>query len=218
MGIFRVRKLNVLKMRLQTLLSLILLGSSMPVVAQLIEIVSVDSSGSQGNNTSQWGAISADGRYVAFESTAYNLVTGDNNGFQDVFVHDRQTKVTERVSVSSSESEGSAASWNSSISSDGRYVAFLSEADDLVDGDNNGSVDVFVRDRQEDVTERVSVSSTEIEGNADCLWRPSISADGNYVAFTSVADNLVAGDGNSTSDIFVRDRGRNNRTGERELT
>ena len=206
MGMFGVRRLSVLRMCSQALLAAVLLGSSTPAVAQLIERVSVDSSGAQGNNPSHWAAISADGRYVAFDSSADNLVTGDNNSARDVFIHDRQTRVTERVSVSSSEDEGTSDSWNSSISSDGRYVAFLSEAGDLVDGDTNGFVDVFIRDRQEGVTERVSVSSAEVEGNFDCFYRPSISADGNFVAFTSGADNLVVNDENATSDIFVRDR------------
>jgi Tol biopolymer transport system component len=169
------------------------------------ERVSVDSAGIEGNAWSERPSISADGRYVAFESDASNLVAGDNNGARDVFVRDRLGGTTERVSVSSAEEEGNSASEWSSISADGRYVAFQSEATNLVEGDTNGIMDVFVRDRLAGTTERVSVSSAEEEGNS-ASELSSISADGRYVAFQSEATNLVEGDSNAAADILVRDR------------
>ncbi len=171
-----------------------------------IERVSVASDGSQANGRSDWLYISADGLYVAFHSWASNLVSGDTNNTCDVFVHNLADGTTERVSVSSEESQGIALSTYPSISADGRYVAFLSYASNLVDGDTNGVEDVFVRDRQSETTERVSVASDGSQGNARAWLRPSISADGRYVAFHSEASNLVSGDTNGEGDIFIRDR------------
>ncbi len=170
--------------------------------------VSVSSAGAQGNWDSYHPSISADGRYVAFESDASNLVAGDTNGYQDVFVRDRQFGTTERVSVSSSGAQGNSDSGlydAISISADGRYVAFTSSAGNLVSGDTNYTHDVFVRDRQLGTTERVSVSSSGEQGNSASEFS-SISADGRYVAFASYASILVSGDTNNTNDIFVRDR------------
>jgi len=170
------------------------------------ERVSVDSAGNQGNSWSELPAISADGRYVAFQSYAFNLVPGDTNG-ADVFVHDRQTGVTERVSVNSAGNQANSDSWSPAISADGRYVAFDSGASNLVAGDTNYALDVFVHDRQTGVTQRVSVDSAGNQGN-DYSWSefPTISADGRYVAFQSHAFNLVPGDTNDASDVFVHDR------------
>jgi Tol biopolymer transport system component len=169
------------------------------------ERVSVDSSGAEGNDRSWFPSISADGRYVAFESSANNLVPGDTNGAPDVFVHDRQTGVTERVSVDSSGLQGSSPSVVPSISADGRHVAFTSFASNLVPGDTNSERDVFVHDRQTDETDRISVSSIGAEGIG---WseEASISADGRFITFSSLADNLVVGDTNGQRDIFVNDR------------
>jgi Tol biopolymer transport system component len=167
--------------------------------------VSVASDGTQGNDGSNSISISADGRYVAFRSHASNLVSGDTNGTGDVFVHDRQTGQTTRVSVASDGTQGNGlSSYNSSpsISADGRYVAFNSEASNLVSGDTNGTTDVFLHDRQTGQTTRVSVASDGTQGNSPA-YRPSISADGRYVAFESYASNLVSGDTNSTWDVFV---------------
>jgi len=169
------------------------------------ERVSVSSAEAEGSGSSCYPSISADGRYVAFQSNASNLVEGDSNGVPDVFVRDRLTGDTERVSVSSAEEEANGDSWTLSISADGRYVAFLSSAANLVEGDNNGTYDVFVRDRLTDDTERVSVSSAEEEANSNS-GAASISGDGRYVAFQSNASNLVEGDNNGWSDVFVRDR------------
>ena len=175
--------------------------------------VSVDSAGRQGNgSSSQYSSpsLSADGRYVAFVSEASNLVPGDTNHFRDVFVHDRQTGATTRVSVNSAGGQGDASSYqlgsaSPSISADGRYVAFVSEASNLVAGDTNDTEDVFVHDRQTGATTRVSVNNAGWEGNGASSGS-SISADGRYVAFGSVASNLVRGDTNAAGDIFVHDR------------
>jgi Tol biopolymer transport system component len=170
--------------------------------------VSVDSLGGQGNWWSQGNSISADGREVAFWSLASNLVPGDTNGVWDVFVHDRLTSVTTRVSVDSGGGQGNAGSgWGGpSISADGRCVAFASDASNLVPGDTNGFPDVFVHDRLSGATTRVSVDSSGGQGNGDSGFPPSISADGRFVAFRSYASNLVPGDTNGTSDVFVHDR------------
>ena len=174
------------------------------------ERVSVSSAGEQANDACYAPSISADGRFVAFASKATNLVPGDTNDAVDVFVHDRLTGSTERVSVNSSgeQSHDPALGYPTpSISADGRFVAFGSGAADLVTGDTNGKPDVFVRDRLNSTTERVSVSSAGDQANGEHgSGAPSISAEGRFVAFSSSASNLVAGDTNSTDDVFVRDR------------
>ena len=127
-------------------------------------------------------SLSADGRYVAFASSASNLVTGDTNGTSDVFVRDRQTGTTTRVSVDSSGTQGNNSSPEPSFSADGRYVAFTSQAGNLVTGDTNGRADVFVHDRQTAKTTRVSpyVAGDQSDLGSDS---PSISGDGRFVAF-----------------------------------
>ena len=165
--------------------------------------------GTESNGSvNQFPAISADGRFIAFTSDADNLVPGDTNATQDVFVHDRQTGTTERVSVSSNGDEGNSFSGDISqisISADGRFVAFASLASNLVPGDTNNEYDIFVHDRQTGETERVSVSSFGVEAE-DFNWWPSISGDGRFVAFSSDATNLVPGDMNVKRDVFVHDR------------
>lgn len=168
-------------------------------------LLSVNSSGVKGNASSDYPSMSADGRYVAFSSLATNLVTGDTNAVMDIFVRDRQTSQTKRVSVDSGGVQGNAISGQPMVSYNGRYVTFHSYSDNLVPGDTNGTADVFVHDLQTGVTERVSLNSSGVQGNANS-GHPTISSDGRYVAFHSDATNLVAGDTNGTSDIFVRDR------------
>jgi Tol biopolymer transport system component len=184
---------------------LLLSGGETGAAPGITRRVSVDSAAGQGDGPSEYPAFSRDGRYVAFHSSATNLVPGDTNGCQDVFVHDRMTGVTERVSVATDGAEGTRGSLHPAISADGRYVAFDSWAPDLVAGDTNDRVDVFVRDRQTNTTQRVSLSSSGVEGN-DTSWYPAISGDGRFVAFQSFASNLVSGDTNSAEDVFVRDR------------
>ena len=176
-------------------------------LAGTTERVSVDSDGNEANENSTFPAISAGGRYVAFPSFASNLVPNDTNSLWDVFVHDRITGTTQRVSVDSDGNEGNdSSSWVSpGISPDGRYVAFASQASNLVLNDTNEVFDIFVRDLLMGKTERVSVDS---DGNESDDWScfPVISWGGGHVAFWSNATNLVAADTNALRDVFARDR------------
>jgi Tol biopolymer transport system component len=169
------------------------------------ERVSVATDGTQANAESNIPWISGDGRLVAFQSDADNLVDGDTNGKTDVFAHDRSAGTTERVSLSTAGSEGNGDSYPRGISGDGRFVVFVSDADNLVDGDANGSGDVFVRDRQKGTTERASVSTAGHEGNGSS-YDGAITPDGRFVAFDSEATDLVEKDTNGVGDIFVHDR------------
>jgi Tol biopolymer transport system component len=176
--------------------------------AQETTRASVDSSGAEGDAGSGWWpvAISADGAVVGFSSDATNFVGGDTNGCSDIFVHDRGSGTTERVSVDSSGTQATNYSLFPSLSSDGRIVAFASLAANLVRGDTNGAQDIFIHDRTTGATEQMSVDSTLTQSNGISSF-PSISADGQVVAFSSAATNLVANDTNATWDIFVHDRG-----------
>jgi Tol biopolymer transport system component len=232
--------------------------------------VSVATNGGQANSDSFHPAISADGRFVAFSSRATNLVSGDTNGMRDVFVRDRQTGQTSRVSVATNGGQANSDSGASAISADGRYIAFVSSARNLVpediyqgseifvrdrltgqttrvgretagnmnapaisaDGrfvafhsfaplvgpDSNGAKDVFVTDRQTGQTTRVSVGADGSQANGSSE-SPSISADGRFVAFSSIATNLVPLDTNGVGDVFVHDRqtGRSIRVGFRSV-
>jgi Tol biopolymer transport system component len=168
-------------------------------------LVSRNSAGTEGDGPSGSPSISGEGRYVAFESAATNLVAGDTNGFPDIFIRDRQTGTTTLVSRNSAGVEGNGASGYASISADGRYVTFESTATNLVSEDNNGGYDIFVRDRQTGTTTLVSKNSAGVKGDGTSR-NPFISANGRFVAFESAATNLVAGDTNGKYDIFVRDR------------
>lgn len=167
--------------------------------------VSVSTSGAQGDGNSSSPQISDEGRFVSFESLATNLVTGDGNATQDVFVHDRMTGTTTLVSRSASGVQANGQCGLHTMSSSADYIAFWSTATNLVPGDTNGVGDVFVRERATGVVELVSVSSGGSQGNAESA-DPSISADGRLVAFGSIASNLVPGDTNGFGDCFLRDR------------
>ncbi len=169
-----------------------------------LELASVASNGKFGDASSQWPAISGDGRYVSFHSEAGNLVPGDTNHTTDIFVRDRQRASTQRVSVGSAGAQGDGASYGlSQISANGRYVAFQSFATNLVANDTNGTWDAFVRDRRSGKTRRVSVASNGAQANA-ASTSSAITADGRTVGFYSQADNLVPGDTNGALDAFVR--------------
>ncbi len=176
--------------------------------------VSVHSNGRQSSDESSIQgsqSISADGRFIAFESLAGNLVNGDTNRRQDIFVHDRETGNTERVSVASDGTQTGNPSFEPAISADGRFVAFASVATNLVNGDTNGFNDIFVHDRETATTTRVSLASDGSQSNNDSS-QPVISADGRFVAFQSIASNLVSGDSNDARDIFLHDRQTNTTT------
>ncbi len=169
---------------------------------QVMERVSVSSGGAQANGSSRNASISDDGRYVVFESAASNLVSGDSNGRVDIFVRDREARLTTRVSVTSRGEQVELGGRAPAISGDGRYVVFHSRADDLVEDDRNGVDDVFIHDRVTGKTTRVSVSSDGDEGNRRSRYGV-IDASGRYIVFESDAENLVKGDTNLLSDIFV---------------
>ena len=166
--------------------------------------VSVSTAGVVANGGSTEPSISADGRYVAFTSDSTNLVASDTNAESDVFVRDRQTNTTTRVSVASAGTQGNSFSNTPAISGDGRYVVFSSVASNLVTGDSNSALDLFVRDRTANTTARVSISDTEAQANGQSL-AGVISPNGRYILFTSSATNLVTGDTNGMDDIFLRD-------------
>lgn len=174
-----------------------------------VELASGSFRGPAGNAASSGPAISADGRFVAFFSSASDLVRGDTNEARDVFVRDRSSGQTERVSVSDRGAQANGPSQtsgdNPAISADGSVVAFDSEASNLVAADRNQRTDVFVRLRTEGTTELVSVSSAGEQGNGPSS-NPTMDATGRWVAFQSLASNLVPNDRNGVSDIFVRDR------------
>jgi Tol biopolymer transport system component len=124
--------------------------------------------------------LSSDGRFVAFSSRASNLVRGDTNSREDVFVRDRRLGTTERTSVSSTESQGNNPSDDPGISADGRFVVFCSDAWDLTPRDTNDTFELFVRNLATGITRRVSVSSTEQEtdGPDSGSYQPKISSSG----------------------------------------
>lgn len=181
------------------------------LVAGVTSRVNVASDGRQANSASgvdNPAQISADGRYVAFDSFASNLISNDTNDRQDVFVHDRNTGGTTRVSVANDGTEGDAAGGGSmapAVSTNGRFVAFASHSTNLVANDTNNVTDIFVRDQLNRTTTRVSIASDGTQSDVETV-RPSISADGRFVTFEGWGAHLVPNDTNNATDIFVRDR------------
>ena len=156
------------------------------------------------NGNSYSPSVSADGRWITYESHASNLVAGDTNGQADVFVTDRTTGVTTLISAGTDgPSDGD--SYSASVSADGRWITYSSYASNLVAGDTNGQMDVFVTDRTTGVTTRVSAATDGTQAN-DGSNEPSVSADGRWITYYSDASNLVAGDTNGQMDVFVTDR------------
>ena len=183
------------------------------LVAGTTELVSVNSAGEEGDSSTTSASLSADGRWVVFSSFATNLVPDDTNGHFDSFIHDRQTGLTELVSISSDEMQADAQATTPEVSADGRFVVFWSIATNLVPDDTNDRPDVFVRDRLAGTTERASVSSDEQQGDGNSpeagvrgflAEGPDITPDGRFVAFSSSSTNLVPGDTN-TCPLFFED-------------
>ena len=173
--------------------------------------VSVDATGTQVAGASRNPSPSADGRFVAFSSTATTLVASDTNGSADVFVKDRQTGAVTRVSVRTDGTQQIGDSSAPDISSDGRFVTFTSSAA-LVTDDSNACggagptcPDVYVHDRTTGATTRISVATGGAPGG-NASGAPRISATGRYVVFESAASTLVSGDTNGVVDVFLHDR------------
>lgn len=166
---------------------------------------SVDSAGGEGNGFSSGAAISADGSKVAFRSDARNLVASDTNGTSDIFVRDLVAGTTTRVSISTAGAQSNGTSNECAISHDGAIVMFSSFASNLIPSDTNSRQDVFVRDLVAGTTGRVSNGEGGVEGNSDAL-NFSMSGDAQRVVYWSSANNLVSGDTNNVSDVFLRDR------------
>jgi Tol biopolymer transport system component len=173
-------------------------------VLNITKRVSIGLAGVQGNEESDFGIISPDGRFVAFESTASNLVTDDTNGKIDIFLFDMQAQQVTRVSVNSNSEESNGNSHPGAFSADSRYFAFYSNASNLVPGDMNNASDVFLLDRDTGLISRLSLDSSGLEANSGSMVL-SISGNGRFVAFSSRASNLVAGDTNEVTDVFIRD-------------
>lgn len=165
----------------------------------------VSGSGAQGTGDSEPAAVSRNGRYILFQSSASDLVPGDTNGYPDVFLFDRWTGKTELISVSTGGMQGNSYSSAASMTDDGRYIAFNSYATNLVPGDTNAEFDGFVRDRRTGVTRRVTVSRTGAQGN-ERSFVTGFSGNGRYLSILSDASNLVPGDTNQAADGFVRDQ------------
>ncbi|MBK7641899.1 MAG: PD40 domain-containing protein [Planctomycetes bacterium] len=168
------------------------------------ERASVGPNGVEGNGDSTYAAISPDGRFVGFQSRSTNFAAGDTNGFQDVFVRDRLLGTTERVSLGSLGTQGNKDCMGPSVSADGRYLAFMSQASNLVTPDYTSTFDCFLRDRVAGTTVRVSEAYTGGPANLYSYW-PVLSADGRFVAFHSAASNVTSNDFNGTVDVFLYD-------------
>jgi Tol biopolymer transport system component len=187
-------------------------GTNMPNIyvydreGKTTEQISIGLGGSLPTGISLYPSISEDGRMVTFYSQASNLVNGDNNSLGDIFVRDLFTKSTIRVSISSAGNQANGNSGTPAISGNGRYVAFSSEANNLVSNDTNNRVDIFIHDLFAHTTEIVTQGLAGAPSNGISLYTPSLSQDGRYIVFDSTASNLVGNDNNDGSDVYVWDR------------
>ena len=166
------------------------------------ERISVATGGGQANAASDNSCISGDGRYIVFTSAASNLVAGDTNAVQDIFVRDRTLATTKRISVATGGAQANGPSFDPVISGNGRYIAYSSDASNLVSADTNAVRDVFMYDQTTSITTRISVSTASAQSDAGSGF-PSISFDGLRTVFSSDATNLIAGDTNTNNDVFM---------------
>lgn len=167
-----------------------------------IERVSVGLLNSSADDSSHSAQVSGDGRYIAFVSAATNLVSGDDNGYEDVFVYDRENGQIELLSKRSSARLSNDRSWSPAISQDGSTVAFVTAATNLVDNDTNYLDDIYVIDRKSQTLKRLRPTAVEPNGASAS---PSLNGNGGLLVFSSVASNLVASDINGRRDVFVFD-------------
>jgi Tol biopolymer transport system component len=169
-----------------------------------INRVSLSTDGGQADDRSYSPSISADGRIVAFTSFASNLVPNDTNGLLDVFLRRRDHKTTSRLSVGPNGTQGDGLSFAPVVSADGALVVFSSEAGNLVPDDSNAARDVFLASTATGAVSRLSRpgAGSKAQGDGPSLG-PVVDASGVMVAFASFATNLVPGDTNGQSDVFV---------------
>ena len=167
--------------------------------------VSKNINGQLSDQSARNGAISANGRFVAFTSGSFDMVPGDTNGLRDVFIRDVDTGTTRRASLASNGDQATGWSNTLALSDDGQKVAFVSAANNLVQSDTNGKEDVFVHDVAPGVTTRVSIGSDGRQANDD-IENGDLSGDGRFVTFSTDASNLVIGDTNGDEDVFLHDR------------
>jgi Tol biopolymer transport system component len=208
---FKSLRLNRAGLMRTVILLLAVFCGGFRVVAQTtenVELLSVNSAGTHaGNGASSFPESSSDGRFVVFTSDASDLVPNDTNGaLTDIFVRDLQQHTTTLVSVNTAgTASGNGASSGASITPDGRFVVFMSEASDLVANDTNGTRDVFVRDLTAQTTTLVSLKGAGTGSGGGASSNGRITPDGRYVVFTSSAEDLVAADTNQRDDVFRRD-------------
>ncbi len=169
-----------------------------------VNLVSVTGNGKPANGASVAPALAGEGRYVAFASQASDLVLDDSNQRWDIFVRDLVSGETSRVSVASDGSQANGDSFNPAISGDGRYVVFESDATNLVPGDTNGRRDIFLHDRSDGSTVRLTGAGDQQADGDSSL--PAISDDGQWIVFESAATNLVDQDTNQVTDVFAWQR------------
>ncbi len=174
-------------------------------IAETTTRLSTSTVGAQANGPSDLPRMSADGRFVVFQSDATNLVEGDTNGKTDIFLRDRQSGTTTRISIRSDNLQANGDSYEASVSDNGLSVVYSTKASNLVTGDTNNVPDVMLRNRQANQTVRVNVSTAGTQANAASAGA-RVSGNGRYIAFTSSASNLSPGDSNGADDAFIRDR------------
>jgi Tol biopolymer transport system component len=166
--------------------------------------ISTATDGTLGNGSSADPTISADGRYIAYNSSATNLVAGDTNASTDIFLTDTTTGATTRINTATDGTDANSFGFYPAISADGRYVTYHSSATNLVTGDTNGASDIFLTDTTTGVTTRISTATDGTQSN-NSSSNATISADDRYITYYSLASNLVTGDTNGASDIFLTD-------------
>lgn len=167
--------------------------------------VSVRSDGSEHAGISSAPCLSADGLLVVFQSEA-RLSQQDTNYLRDIYLHDRNTATTIRLSLASDATPGNSISTISSLSANGRFALFASLSSNLVTDDTNNAADLFLRDRDTAETSRVSLANDGSEADGSSDFAAEISGAGRLVVFSSSAANLISGDTNGQADIFLRDR------------
>ena len=169
-----------------------------------LRLISTNQQGAQGNGHSSHPLLSSDGRWLAFESDASNLVVGDTNGKRDIFIKDLQTGLIERLNLSSNGQQDNGNAHLEAMSANGRVLAFSSDGDNLSAGDSNRQRDIFIKNRDKAGVERVSLDSAGQQANG-ASHDADLSSDGRIVSFSSKASNLSANDNNLSEDVFVKD-------------